>query len=127
MRILGFSKKWAKLHLELPVEQRPPFTIFRFPRKDAPKGRDWHLQEQVQIVYHPRSKERVVLGIAEFTEQKESGFTPESIPPSDQEAVADGFRSSIDMTNWMYSQYKSRIYWQLMYKWTLKWIAADPL
>lgn len=45
MRILGFSKHWAKL-------DNPEFTTFRFPRKD----KDWQIGETVKIVIKPRSK-----------------------------------------------------------------------
>jgi len=51
MRILGVSKKWDKLKNEM------LFTTFRFPRKD----RDWAVEEVVQLVYKPRSKEREIL------------------------------------------------------------------
>jgi hypothetical protein len=53
MRILGFTKKWPKL-------QKDIFTTFRFTRKD----KDWAVEELVQIVFHPRSKDRKVLGVA---------------------------------------------------------------
>jgi len=53
MRILGFTKKWDKLNEMI-------FTTYRFPRKD----KDWEVEEVVQIVYKPRSKEREILGIA---------------------------------------------------------------
>jgi hypothetical protein len=58
MRILGFSQKWDKLDNDL------FFTTFRFARKDAPKGRDWAVEEVVQIYYKPRSPKREYLGIA---------------------------------------------------------------
>lgn len=54
MRILGFSQKWHKLNNGI------LFTTFRFPRKD----KDWEIEEVVQIVYKPRSKQREPLGIA---------------------------------------------------------------
>jgi hypothetical protein len=60
MRILGFSEKWPKLELRLPIEQRGLFTTFRFERRD----RDWEVEELVQVVYKPRSKEREIWGIA---------------------------------------------------------------
>ena len=58
MRILGFSTKWDKLDNDL------LFTTFRFARKDAPKGRDWAVEEAVQIYYKPRSPRREFLGVA---------------------------------------------------------------
>ncbi len=93
MRILGFSKKWDKLDKDL-------FTTYRFPRKD----RDWEVEEVVQIVYKPRSKEREPLGVARII-RKESkdlnkrfnyfvgGYsesnTSDTITPD--EAESDGF------------------------------------
>lgn len=53
MRILGFSKKWPKLSRDI-------FTTYRFSRKD----KDWAVEEVVQVVYKPRSKEREILGVA---------------------------------------------------------------
>jgi len=64
MRILGFSKKWAKLNNKL------LFTTFRFPRKD----KDWEIEEVVQIVYKPRSKEREPLGIARIIPNPPESF-----------------------------------------------------
>jgi len=60
MRILGFSKKWGKLNNLL-------FTTFRFPRKD----RDWQVEEVVQVVFKPRSKEREILGVARIIRKQE--------------------------------------------------------
>lgn len=54
MRIISFQKHWDKLNNAI------LFTTFRFPRKDA----DWAVEEVVQIVYKPRSKEREILGVA---------------------------------------------------------------
>lgn len=99
MRILGFSRKWDKFHLELPVDRRPPFTTFRFPRKDASKGRDWHQDEQVQIIYHHRSQtDREYLG---------NGLIVAKYPKlvreiSDNEARTDGFPSGYpEMLQWL--------------------------
>lgn len=92
MRIMGFSKKWPKLNRDI-------FTTYRFPRKD----RDWAVEEVVQIVYKPRSKEREPLGIARIIRKQEKDLskrwsyyplpsypnTPDMIDPS--EAYEDGF------------------------------------
>ena len=92
MRIIGFSKKWNKLDDEI-------LTTFRFPRKD----KDWQVEEVVQIVYKPRSKEREILGIARIIRKQEKNLskrwnyyplpsfpnTPDMITP--QEAYDDGF------------------------------------
>lgn len=107
MRILGFSKKWAKLN-------NRSFTTFRFPRKD----RDWQLGEQVQIVFKPRSKEREVLGIAEIWAKEErwmSGVTS-------KEARRDGFDNYGDMLLWVFRVHDLRFYDEPMNKLTLKWL-----
>lgn len=91
MRILGFSKKWGKL-------KQVFFTTYRFPRKD----KDWGIEEVVQIVYKPRSKEREILGIARIIRKQSKNLnkswqyypspsspnTPDMISPD--EAEEDG-------------------------------------
>ena len=94
MRILGFNKKWTKLNNEI------LFTTFRFPRKD----KDWQVEEVVQIVYKPRSKEREPLGVARIIRKQPKDLnkrfryytggwiepnTPDTITPN--EAEDDGF------------------------------------
>ena len=91
MRILGFSQKWPKLNNELLV------TTFRYPRRD----RDWEVEEVVQVVYKPRSKERQPLGIARIIRKQEKDLSkkfyvfggvdhsPNVITPV--EAYEDGF------------------------------------
>ena len=94
MRILGFSKKWNKLNSEI------LFTTYRFPRKD----KDWAVEEVVQCVFKPRSKEREILGIARIIRKEPKdlnkrftyynggyspGNTPDTITPN--EAEDDGF------------------------------------
>ena len=101
MRILGFSCKWDKLHLELPISERPDFTTFRYPRYD----KDWQVNEQVQPVYKPRSKEREVLGIAEimFKDRRRTICSiPNDAPQiTDEEAREDGFADFADMYKWL--------------------------
>lgn len=93
MRILGFTKKWAKLNKGI------LFTTFRYPRRD----KDWRVEELVQIVYKPRSKEREILGIARIIRKQEKNTkkrwsyyplpsfpnTSDMITP--EEAYEDGF------------------------------------
>ena len=96
MRIIGFSKKWDKLNNEL------LFTTFRYPRRD----RDWEVEEVVQVVYKPRSKDREPLGIARIIRKQEKDMAnkyweyrsrrdvladSKCIHPG--EALADGFIS----------------------------------
>ena len=97
MRILGFSKKWPKLNKRWFEPNLQTFTTFRFPRKD----RDWEVEELVQVVYKPRSKEREPLGMARIIRKQEKdtnkkfyifGDTckdPDVITPAD--AYEDGF------------------------------------
>ena len=115
MRILGFGKRWDKL-------EDKEFTTFRFPRKDL----DWEIGEQVQVVYHPRSKGRDVLGVAEIINKEQRWF--DHIIPSDCaarseiEAQRDGFYNREDMINWLYDTYKERIFDEQMNKLTLRWV-----
>ena len=80
MRVLGYSKKWDKL-------KKPEHTTFRFPRKDSAKGRDWHVGETVQEVFHPRGKDREFIQVAMIIKKE-----PRLICSiDDEEAVEDGF------------------------------------
>lgn len=93
MRILGFSKKWNKLNNNI------LFTTFRFPRKD----KNWEVEEVVQVVYKPRSKDREPLGVARIIRKEPKDLnkrwqyyplpsfpnTPDMITP--EEAREDGF------------------------------------
>ena len=106
MRILGFSKKWGKL-------KRDEFTTFRYPRKDADKGREWHKDEIVKVVYHPRH-EGEVLGVAQII----SIEPKEWYEVTEWEARADGFDDSVEM--WQYL--KRPVANEEFNKLTLKWI-----
>ncbi len=130
MRILGFSKKWYKLNTEI------IFTTFRFPRKD----RDWEVEELVQIVYKPRSKEREILGIARIIRKQEKDLrknwsyfpsarcpnTPDMITPEDAEE--DGFTGMhgggdiLKMMKFFYETY-GYVRDKKMNKLTLYWVA----
>ncbi len=70
MRILGFSKKWDKLNKQWFQRDIHTFTTFRYPRRD----RDWEVEEIVQVVYKPRSKEREPLGIARIIRKQEKNL-----------------------------------------------------
>lgn len=101
MRILGFSKKWGKLNKQWFEPNLQTFTTFRFPRKD----RDWDIEEQVQVVYKPRSKDRESLGIARIIRKQEKdvkknwSYYPRPSSPNTldmitpEEAKEDGFTS----------------------------------
>ena len=135
MRILGFSTKWDKLDNDL------LFTTFRFARKDADKGRDWAVEETVQIFYKPRSPKREFLGIARIIRKEEKHLekewsfypnswnpnTPDMITPN--EAEADGFTGNfgngdIDkMRDYFHKTYGwSKCDKEPIYKLTLYWI-----
>jgi len=95
MRILGFSHKWRKLNKQWYERDLHTFTTFRYPRRD----KDWEVEEVVQVVYKPRSKEREPLGIARIIRKQEKDIdegwsfygsnTAKAISPS--EAEEDGF------------------------------------
>lgn len=101
MRILGFSKMWPKLNKQWFALNPLTFTTFRYPRRD----KDWEVEEVVQVVYKPRSKEREPLGVARIIRKQEKDMsrdwtyyprpncpnTPDMISPS--EAKEDGFDS----------------------------------
>ena len=120
MRIFGFSKKWGKL-------QQPDFTSFRYPRADSDKGRDWRVGETVQIVFHPRSKEREIMGTAEIIGKEPrnlelSGkFTDAALLITDEEAIADGFTSAVEMHDWMVETYRCN-FEDIINKLTFRWI-----
>ena len=119
MRIISFSKKWQKLsNLE--------FTTFRFPRAD----KDWYVGEMVQVYFKNRSPQREKLGEAQIIgkEKREldSWFVEQEVAPlvSEQEAMADGFSSVEDMTQYMEKQY-GLDYISLFNKLTLRWVAQQ--
>ena len=95
MRVLGFSKKWGKLNKQWFERDYHTFTTFRYPRRD----RDWEVEEVVQVVFKPRSKERQPLGIARIIRKIDKNMgegwsyygsnTDKAISPS--EAEEDGF------------------------------------
>jgi hypothetical protein len=112
MRELGFSVMWSKL-------LQPGFTTFRFPRKD----RDWQCGELARVVYHPRHKDRKVLGVAHIIAKEQRLLMGKSadIPTIDtQEAVADGFISLSEMLGWIAKTYRE-IPAEPMNKLTLIW------
>jgi len=116
VRIISFSKRWDKL-------QQPEFTTFRFPRKDADRGRDWKLGERVQVYYKSRSPEREFLGEAEITnkELRKIGTAHEQCRPTEEEAIADGFPSLIGFNEYFRDTYGSRIFEEPINKLTLRW------
>lgn len=88
---MGFSVKWTKL-------QQPVFTTFRLPRKD----KDWYIGECVQIVFHPRSEDREILGEAVIVNVEARSFDPAMAPKiTNDEAIADGFDNTNAMMAWL--------------------------
>jgi hypothetical protein len=141
MRILGFSTKWDKLNNDL------LFTTFRFARKDAVKGRDWAVEEVVQIYYKPRSPKREFLGIARIIKKDSKDLnkrftyfqslgspyvtnTPDTITPD--EAESDGFTGNHGggdtekMRRYFLDTYGfSKCEKEPIYKLTLYWISKE--
>ena len=116
MRILGFSKRWDKLH-------QSEFTTFRFPRKD----KDWYVGEQVLVKYKPRSPANIVLGQAEIISKELRWMKPklrnDILDITQEEAVTDGFEGWRDMWNWLLKTYDIRkLLREPMNKLTLKWL-----
>jgi hypothetical protein len=134
VRILGFSEHWSKLNNDL------LFTTFRFARKDAPKGRDWAIEETLQIYYKPRSPKREFLGIARIIRKEPKSLskhfsyfsyeenTPDVIRPD--EAEDDGFTNKHHGggdTEGMRNYFRKTYGWtkcdkEPIYKLTLYWI-----
>ena len=117
MRILGVSQLWEKLKQDI-------WTTFRFERKD----RDWRIGEVAQIVLHPRSKKRQVLGLAQIV-KKEPRWMDWQFPKSQYQLIlldeikADGFEDWESMYRWLLSAYgiNSRLMFEAMNKLTLQW------
>lgn len=114
MRILSFNKKWAKL-------QNSEFTTFRFSRKD----RDWEVKEHVQIYLKNRTPQREKLGDAIIInkELRKIATALKQYRPTEQEAIADGFSSLIDMNTYFRKTYGSaRLFAEPINKLTLRWL-----
>lgn len=120
MRILSFSRKWAKLHLELPIEHRPYFTTFRYPRRD----KDWSRHEIVQVYYKTRTPEREKLGVAEITnkELRKIATAYKVYESTEAEAQADGFVNLREMNEWFRKTHGKRIFEEPVNKLTLRWL-----
>ena len=95
MRIMGFSQRWDKL-------SNPVWTTIRFPRKD----KDWMVGEIVQIVLHPRSKEREVLGIAKIVNKESRDLFRVGL--SENEIHGEGFGNKEEMGQWLDKTYGRR-------------------
>jgi len=115
VRILGFSKHWAKL-------EQKEFSTFRLRRRD----RDWQDGELVQVVYKPRSKSRERLGIAEIISKEPrcllTGAVLHCRRVTFGEAIEDGFSSLTDMENWMLYAHGDRAKKEPLNKLTLRWV-----
>lgn len=120
-RILSFSHKWPKLHLELPVSERPEFTSFR--------SFYWQEGWPVQIFYKSRSKKREKLGEAVIMKIEsreldkwitEKGFN-DFLLVTDAEAQEDGFENFDEMVKFMKKQYGILDWMPVMAKLTLHW------
>ncbi len=124
MRIMSFTEKWPKLHLELPIEQRPEFTTFRYPRGDM----DWWIGEVVQVYFKNRSPKREKLGIAKIVRgvrrELDPYFADEGVAMiTEAEAVEDGFADVQSMVKFLEKQY-GLDYISRFTKWTLRWVVS---
>jgi len=114
MRILGVTEKWPKL-------KKPKWTTFRLQRRD----RDWQVGELVQVVYQPRSKRRLVMGVARIIGIELRHFytpNPQGRRVTFQEALRDGFTSEEEMERWMLKHHGDRVLKEPLNKLTLEWI-----
>jgi len=125
MRVLSFSRMWAKL-------DNDTLTTFRFERKD----KDWEVGEQVQMVFKARSPQRRVLGVAEIVDK-----TPRWVmnhPPglgyagyfntplvTEEEAVADGFSSREEMVKFIRKERRMLCVIKPLNKLTVRWLTKD--
>uniref|UniRef100_A0A6M3J2V5 Uncharacterized protein n=1 Tax=viral metagenome TaxID=1070528 RepID=A0A6M3J2V5_9ZZZZ len=126
MRIISFSEKWPKLHLELPVEKRPDFCTFRYWY--------WQLGWGVQVFYKNRSRipgVREKLGEATIIKAEpreldkfaaEKGWNDYPLV-TDTEAQEDGFPNLDEMVKFMEKQYGGLDWYPVMNKLTLRWLA----
>jgi hypothetical protein len=115
MRELGVSVMWPKL-------QHETFTTFRFPRRD----KDWQVGETVRVVFHPRGRDRKVLGTAKISGNEPRTFdytSPNSITAA--EAHEDGFRDRTDMKQWMKAKYGAAALSKSMNRLTIQWITKE--
>lgn len=129
MRILGFSKRWPKLNNPI------FFTTFRYTRRD----RDWEVEEVVQVVFKPRTKQREPLGIARIIRKQDKDTSkkfyifagtdksPDVITPED--AYADGFSAMHGggdinkLLDWLRESAGMRFYREpIVHKLTIYWI-----
>ena len=125
MRILGFSRKDLMNYLtNTPKLEEDEFTTFRVPRKDA----DWEEKELVQVVLHPRSPERNILGTARIIhkEPKFFFFMPHGLFEgrviNDGDAKRDGFPSSHEMYVVMVKMHGEEAMEGQINKLTLTWV-----
>ena len=117
MRELGVSVMWPKL-------KQDEWTTFRPPRKD----RDWQVGEMVRIVFHPRGRDRKVLGTAQITGKSLRILMPGEIarqagisPISHAEAQEDGFAGVAEMGQWMRERYGSESLYKPMNRLAIWW------
>jgi len=121
---MSFAEKWPKLHLELPVEQRPDFTTFRYFY--------WQAGWLVQVFYKSRSANREKLGEALILKAEpreldkwvaDKGLNNYPLT-TDSEAKEDGFAGLKGMVEFMKKQYG--LDWMpVMNKLTLRWVRRD--
>jgi hypothetical protein len=113
MRILPVTKEWPKL-------RNPSWPTFRLTRRD----KDYYEGEVVQVVLHPRSKHRKVLGIAEIVKKEQKGIFALAFRydlVSLDEAIEDGFENLQEMQYWFYKTHGDRVRREPLNKLTVVW------
>jgi hypothetical protein len=113
VRELGVSVMWPKL-------EEPEWSTFRFPRRD----KDWQVGETVRIVFHPRGRDRKVLGTAQVRDKQPRVMIADEGPimsTSPDEAREDGFNSLSMMCAWIRQRYGEESLHKPMNKLTIRW------
>jgi hypothetical protein len=113
MRILPVTKEWPKLRY-------PSWPTFRFTRRD----KDYYEGEIVQVVLHPRSPHRKVLGIAVIERKEVRRFPGTQLDApriTEAEALEDGFVGVYDMQYWFYKTHGLRVRREPLNKLTVVW------
>ena len=123
MRIMGFQRQWVNQLTGKPKLSEEEFTTFRWPRRD----RDWVVDETVQIVMNPRTKERIPQGEAIIVSKEprtiinaNPNFYTETPHITDSEAQMDGFLLAIYLIDFLI-QGKPRHWIYPVNRLTLRW------
>lgn len=114
MRILSVHEHWQKL-------DNLTWPTFRLRRRDT----DWRVNEEVQVVYRSRGKNRQELGIARIIGKEKRRFPGLSLLGKDitlREAQDDGFTGVEAMKRWMLKTHGGRVLREPLNKITVRWL-----